>query len=115
MARVKGGFVTRRRHNKILRMALGFRQMRSARLRAATEQVTHSLKYQTRSRKLKKRDFRKLWIMRINAAARLHGLSYSRLIHHLKQTGIELNRKMLAELAVRDPNAFGAIVKAATA
>jgi large subunit ribosomal protein L20 len=105
MARVKGGFVTRRRHNKILRMARGFRQMRSARLRAATEQVTHSLKYQTRSRKLKK----------INAAARLHGLSYSRLIHHLKQTGIELNRKMLAELAVRDPNAFGAIVKAATA
>ena len=113
MARVKGGFVTRRRHNKILRMARGYRQMRSARLRAATEQVTHSLKYQTRSRKLKKRDFRKLWITRINAAARINGLSYSRLMHGLKLAGIEVNRKMLAELAVSDAQAFAQLAEAA--
>lgn len=111
MARVKGGFVTRRRHNKILKMARGYRGMRSARYNAAKEQVLHSLRYATISRKLKKRDFRSLWIQRINAAARQHGYSYSRLMHKLKLAGIELNRKMLAEIAVRDPNAFASIVQ----
>lgn len=115
MARVKGGFITRRRHNKILKLARGYRGMRSARFRNANEQVLHSMLYATKSRKLKKRDFRKLWIIRINAGARQHGLSYSRLIHALKEAGVDLNRKMLAELAARDPQAFGAIVEAVKA
>lgn len=115
MARVKGGVVTRRRHKKILKMARGYRGMRSVRFRAANEQVLHSLRYATISRKLKKRDFRRLWIQRINAGARQHGLSYSRLIHGLKQAGIELNRKMLSELAIHDPQAFASVVEKAKA
>ena len=115
MARVKGGFITRRRHNKILKLARGYRGSRSRRFRNANEQILHSMLYATRARKLKKRDFRKLWIIRINAGARLHGFSYSRLMHALKQAGVDLNRKMLAELAARDPLAFGAIVEAVKA
>jgi large subunit ribosomal protein L20 len=113
MARVKGGFVTRRRHKKVLKMARGYRGMRSVRFRNAKEQVTHSLLYATQHRKRKKRDFRRLWIQRINAAARLNGLSYSRLIHGLKLAGIDLDRKVLADMAVRDPGAFTAVATAA--
>ena len=115
MARVKGGIVTRRRHKKILKMARGYRGARSRSFRAANEQVLHSLRYATISRKLKKRDFRRLWIQRINAGARQHGLSYSRLIHGLKLAGIELNRKMLADMAIHDPQGFGAVMEQAKA
>ena len=115
MARVKGGVVGRRRHKKILKMARGYRGARSRRFRAANEQVLHSLRYATIARKLKKRDFRRLWIQRINAGARQHGLSYSRLIHGLKLAGIELNRKMLADMAVHDPQGFGAVMEQAKA
>lgn len=115
MARVKGGFTTHRRHKKILKLARGYRGARSRRYRAANEQVLHSLRYATISRKLKKRDFRRLWIQRINAAARIHGLSYSRLIHGLKLAGIELNRKVLADMAVHDLPAFGAVAEHAKA
>lgn len=111
MARVKGGIVTRRRHKKILKMARGYRGMRSRGFRSANEQVLHSLRYATIARKLKKRDFRRLWIQRINAGARQQGLSYSRLIHGLKVAGIDLNRKMLAEIAVYDPKAFAQVVE----
>jgi large subunit ribosomal protein L20 len=115
MARVKGGFVTRRRHKKILKMARGYRGMRSVRFRSANEQVLHSLRYATEHRKLKKRDFRRLWIQRINAAARQNGLSYSRFIHGLKLAGIELDRKVLADMAVRDPGAFARVAESAKA
>ena len=115
MARVKGGTVTRRRHKKILKLARGYRGARSRRFRAANEQVLHSLRYATISRKLKKRDFRRLWIQRINAASRMHGLSYSRLVHGLKLAGIELNRKVLADMAIHDPKGFGVVVESAKA
>ena len=111
MARVKGGIVTRRRHKKILKLARGYRGARSRRFRTANEQVLHSLRYATISRKLKKRDFRRLWIQRINAAARQHGLSYSRFIHGLKLAGIDINRKMLADIAVHDRQAFAAVMQ----
>jgi large subunit ribosomal protein L20 len=113
MARVKGGVVTRRRHKKILKMARGYRGMRSVRFRTANEQVMHSLRYATIHRKQKKRDFRRLWIQRINAGTRQHGLSYSRFMHGLKLAGIDLDRKVLADIAVRDPQAFASIVSAA--
>ena len=115
MARVKGGVVTRRRHNKVLKMARGYRGMRSVRFRTAKEQVTHSLRYSFKHRKLKKRDFRRLWIQRINAAARLNGLSYSRFMHGLKLAGIDLDRKVLADMAVRDPASFTTVATAAKA
>lgn len=115
MARVKGGFTTHRRHKKILKLARGYRGARSRRYRAANEQVLHSLRYATISRKLIKRDFRRLWIQRINAASRMHGLSYSRLIHGLKLAGIELNRKVLADMAVHDLPAFGVVAEHAKA
>jgi large subunit ribosomal protein L20 len=115
MARVKGGVVTRRRHKKILKMARGYRGMRSVRFRTANEQVLHSLRYATIHRKQKKRDFRRLWIQRINAGTRQHGLSYSRFMHGLKLAGIDLDRKVLADIAVRDPQAFASIVSTAKA
>jgi len=115
MARVKGGFTTHRRHKKILKLARGYRGARSRRYRAANEQVLHSLRYATISRKLVKRDFRRLWIQRINAASRMHGLSYSRFIHGLKLAGIELNRKVLADMAVHDLPAFGVVAEHAKA
>ncbi len=115
MARVKGGTVTRRRHNKVLKQARGYRGMRSVRFRTAKEQVMHSLRYATIHRKLRKRDFRRLWIQRINAGTRQYGLSYSRFIYGLKQAGINLDRKVLADMAVRDPNAFALVVEAAKA
>lgn len=113
MARVKGGYTTRRRHKKILKLAKGYWGRKSKLFRPANEQVLKSLAYAYRDRRTRKRDFRRLWISRINAAARLHGLSYSRLMHGLKQAGVRVNRKMLAEMAVNNPTAFAEIVNVA--
>jgi large subunit ribosomal protein L20 len=115
MPRVKRGFKARRRRNKILKLAKGFRGARSKLFRSATEAVDRSLSYGYRDRKVKKRDFRALWIARINAASRDNGLSYSRLIHGLKRAEIGLDRKVLAELAVTDPSGFTAVVDKAKA
>ncbi len=115
MARVKRGFKARRRRNKILKLAKGYRGARSKLFRSATEAVDRALNYAFRDRRVKKRDFRALWITRINAAARENGLSYSRLIHGLKQADVALDRKIMADLAVNDPAAFGVIAEAAKA
>lgn len=115
MARVKGGYTTGRRHKKILKQARGYRGARSRRVRAAKEQVLHSMRYATVHRKTKKRDFRKLWIQRINAAARMNGISYSRFIYGLKQAGIELDRKVLADMAMHDADGFAAVAEQAKA
>ncbi|HHH81520.1 MAG TPA: 50S ribosomal protein L20 [Chloroflexi bacterium] len=114
MSRVKGGVVTRRRHKKILKMTKGMYGTRKNLFRRANEAMLKSLWYAYRDRRTRKRDLRRLWIARINAAARQNGTTYSRLIHDLKQAGIQLNRKMLADLAVRDPKAFQEVVKAAS-
>jgi large subunit ribosomal protein L20 len=106
MPRVKGGIVTRRRHKKILKLAKGYFGSKHRLFKSANAQVMKSLLYAYRDRRQKKRDFRKLWITRINAQARLNGLSYSRLMHGLKVAGVEVNRKMLADLAVNDKAAF---------
>ncbi|EKP93984.1 MULTISPECIES: 50S ribosomal protein L20 [Thermaerobacter] len=113
MPRVKGGPRTRRRHKKILKLARGYYGRRSKTFRAANEQVLHSLWYAYRDRRARKRDFRRLWIQRINAAARQYGLSYSRLMSGLRKAGVGLNRKVLADLAVRDGAAFRAVVERA--
>ncbi|MBW6510026.1 MAG: 50S ribosomal protein L20 [Desulfuromonadales bacterium] len=115
MARVKRGFKARRRRNKILKLAKGYRGARSKLFRSATEAVDRALNYAFRDRRVKKRDFRALWITRINAAARENGLSYSRLIHGLKQAEIALDRKIMADLAVNDPAAFSVIAETAKA
>ena len=106
MARVKRGFKARRRRNKILKLAKGYRGARSKLFRSATEAVDRALNYAFRDRRVKKRDFRALWISRINAAARENGLSYSRLIGGLCKAGIELDRKILADMAVNNSPAF---------
>ncbi len=111
MARVKGGIVTRRRHKKLLKRAEGYYGAKSKLYRKAHEQVMKSLMYAFRDRRQRKRDFRRLWIIRINAACRQHGLRYGEFIHALSEKGIEINRKQLAELAVRDPEAFGLLVQ----
>lgn len=113
MARVKGGIVTRRRHKKIIKQTKGMYGTRHRLFRRANEALLKSLWYAYRDRRTRKRDLRRLWIARINAAARLNGTTYSRLIHDLKKADIRLNRKMLADLAVRDPEAFAEVVKAA--
>jgi large subunit ribosomal protein L20 len=115
MPRAKRGFKARRRRNKVLKLAKGFRGARSKLFRSATEAVDRALNYAFRDRKVKKRDFRALWIARINAAARDNGLTYSRLIHGLKQAEIGLDRKILAQLAVADPKGFSVIVEKAKA
>jgi large subunit ribosomal protein L20 len=115
MPRAKGGFKTRQRRNKVLKLAKGFRGARSKLFRSATEAVDRALNYAFRDRKVKKRDFRALWIARINAAARDNGLSYSRLIFGLKQAEIALDRKILAQLAVVDPAGFSTVVAKAKA
>lgn len=115
MARVKGGTVTRRRHKKILKLAKGYWGTKSKLWRPANQAVLHALKYALRDRRRRKRDFRRLWITRINAAARMNGMSYSRLISAMKKAGIVINRKLLADLAVRDSAAFGRIVEQARA
>lgn len=115
MARVKTGKTRRRRHKKVLKLTKGQYGTRSRLYRRANEARMKSLWYAYRDRRARKRDFRRLWITRINAAARQNGLPYSRLIHGLKQADIKLNRKMLADLAVRDPEAFSAVVEKAKA
>lgn len=115
MARVKGGFTTVRRHRKILRAARGYNQGRRRLFRRANEAVTKARQHAYRDRRRKKRDFRRLWIARINAAARLNGLNYSRFMHGLGTAGVGIDRKMLADIAVRDPQAFTAIVELAKA
>lgn len=114
MTRVKRGNVARKRRKKILKLAKGFRGSHSKLFRTANQQVMKALRNAYRDRKKRKRDFRRLWITRINAAARLHGLSYSQLIGNLKKVNIQLNRKMLAQLAVLDPAAFDQVAALAS-
>jgi large subunit ribosomal protein L20 len=113
MPRAKRGFKARRRRNKTLKQAKGYRGGRSKLFRTATEAVDRGLQYAYRDRKVKKRDFRGLWIQRINAAARALGVSYSRLVGGLKKANILLDRKILAEMAISDPEAFAAVVEKA--
>ena len=113
MARVKRGNVARKRRNKILRLARGFRGSNGTLFRTANQRVMKALCNAHRDRRRRKRDFRRLWIARINAAARLNGMSYSRLIGGLKKADVRLNRKMLAQLAVADPGSFTNVVTAA--
>ena len=109
--RVKTGTVRRRRHKKVLKDARGFYSGRRKHFRKAIEQLEHSLVYAYRDRKTKKRDFRKLWITRINAACRLHELSYSKFIHGLKLAKIDLDRKILADMAMNDEASFASVVE----
>lgn len=110
MSRVKRGFKARRRRKKVLSMASGFRGARNSRFRTAIHVVRRSLVYAYRDRRVKKRDFRALWIARINAAARANGMRYSELIHGLKIAGIELDRSILADMAMQDATGFSALV-----
>lgn len=113
MARVKGGPKTRRRHKKVLEMAKGQRGKRHASYRRAHEAMLHALKYATVHRRTKKRDFRRLWIQRINAACRLQGISYSKFMAGLKGAGVVLDRKVLSDIAARDQKAFAQLVETA--
>lgn len=113
MPRAKGGIVTRRRHKKILKLAKGYWGRKSKIFRPANQQVMKSLAYAYRDRRVRKREFRQLWITRINAAARQNGLSYSRLMSGLKKAGVDINRKMLADLAVNDQKVFSELVAVA--
>ena len=109
MARVKGAMMTRKRRNKILGMAKGYWGAKSRHYKMANQAVMKSLRYAYAGRKMRKRDFRKLWITRISAACKLNGINYSRFMHGLKLAGIEMNRKMLSETAIHDPAAFTAL------
>ncbi len=113
--RVKTGVVRRRRHKKLLKQARGFYSGRRKHFRKAKEQLERSLVYAYRDRRQKKRDFRRLWITRINAACRLNDISYSKFIHGLNKAGIELDRKILADMAMNDAAAFTKVVEAAKA
>jgi large subunit ribosomal protein L20 len=115
MTRVKRGNVARKHRNKILGLAKGFRGSHSKLYRVANQQVMKALRNAYRDRKKKKRDFRRLWIARINAASRQHGMSYSKLIGLMKKADIQLNRKMLAQIAILDPASFEQVVKLAAA
>lgn len=115
MARIKGGMNARRKHNKVLKLAKGYRGARSKQYRVAKQSVMRALTSAYAGRKQRKRQFRTLWIARINAAARVNGLSYSKLMYGLKLADIQLNRKVLAEIAVSDPAAFAKIAEAAKA
>ncbi len=115
MPRVKNAVATKRRKKKVLNKAKGYWGARSRLYRTAQEAVNRAEAYAYRDRRVRKRDFRQLWIARINAAARINGLSYSRLIHGLDKAGVEINRKVLADLAVADPPAFSAIAEQAKA
>ncbi|MEN6330892.1 MAG: 50S ribosomal protein L20 [Smithella sp.] len=114
MSRVKRGVTARKKRRKILKLAKGFFGARSRLIRTATEAVNKAMKYAYRDRRARKREFRQLWIARINAAARLNNITYSRLIDGMKKSGIVLDRKILAELAVNDPQGFAQIVAAAS-
>ena len=113
MTRVKRGNVARKRRKKILKLAKGFRGSHSKLFRTANQQVMKALRNAYRDRRKKKRDFRRLWITRINAAARMQGISYSQLINKLSKANINLNRKVLAQLAIQDPDAFNKVVELA--
>jgi len=113
MARVKKGTAAHKKHKKVLKLAKGFRGARSKLFRPANQFVMKSLKHAYVGRKLRKRDFRRLWITRINAAARANGISYSRLMNGLKLSGIEMNRKMLSEMAIYDKEGFAQLVETA--
>ena len=115
MARVKGAMMTRKRRNKILGMAKGYWGSKSRHFKMANQAVMKSLRYAYVGRKQRKRDFRKMWITRISAAAKLNGMNYSTFMHGLKLAGIEMNRKMLSETAIHDPAAFTALVEKAKA
>lgn len=115
MARVKRGTVARKRRKRVLKLAKGYYGSKHSLFRTAKQQVMKSGQYAYRDRKQRKRNFRKLWITRINAAARLNDISYSKLMHGLKLAGIDINRKMLADLAVNDEQAFAQIVEQAKA
>ena len=114
MARVKTGHHRRQRHKKVLKYTKGQMGSKHLLFKRANEAMLKSLWYSFRDRRIRKRDLRKLWIARINAAARLNGTTYSRLVHGMKKANIEINRKMLADMAVRDPQAFAAVVAKAT-
>ena len=111
MARIKGAVNAHKKRRKIMKLAKGYYGSKSKQYRAAQEQVMRSLRYAYIGRKLRKRDFRSLWIARINAATRINGMSYSKFICGLKKAGIELNRKMLSEMAINDPKSFAALVE----
>ena len=113
MARVKNGAVTKARHKKVLKQAKGYFGSKHRLYKTAKEQLMHSGQYAYRDRKQRKRDFRKLWITRINAACRQNDISYSRFIEGLTKAGVEINRKMLSEVAINDPKAFTELVKVA--
>jgi len=113
MARVTRGVHARKQRRAVLNRAKGFRGARRRRYRIANETILHAMRYQYRDRRQRKRDFRRLWITRINAGARQHGLSYSRFIHGLKQADVAVDRKVLADLAVREPAAFARLVAVA--
>lgn len=111
MARVKGGTKTRKRHKKLLNMAEGYRNSGSRSYSKAYEIVTRALKYAFRDRKVKKREFRSLWIQRLNAAVRSNGLSYSKFMSQARSSGLGLNRKMLADIALHDPKTFESVIR----
>ena len=113
MARIKGGLNAKKRHNRTLKLAKGYRGARSKQYRVAKQSVMRALASSYAGRKQKKRQFRQLWIARINAAARMNGLSYSKLMHGLKVAGVDMNRKMLAEMAVNDAVGFTAVAEVA--
>ncbi len=113
MARVKGAVMTRKRRNKILKLAKGYWGAKSTHYKMANQAVMKSLTYAYVGRKLKKRDYRQLWITRINAACKMNGMNYSRFMHGLRLSGIEMNRKMLSEMAIHEPEAFTALVSTA--
>ncbi|MBR1757658.1 MAG: 50S ribosomal protein L20 [Lachnospiraceae bacterium] len=113
MARIKGGLNARKKHNRTLKLAKGYRGARSKQYRIAKQSVMRALNTSYEGRKQRKRQFRQLWIARINAAARMNGLSYSKLMHGLKVAGIDINRKMLAEMAVNDAAGFTALAETA--
>ncbi|MEM6752253.1 MAG: 50S ribosomal protein L20 [Cyanobacteria bacterium P01_C01_bin.38] len=114
MPRVKRGNVARKRRKKILKLAKGYRGSHSTLFRTANQQVMKALRYAYRDRKKRKRDFRRLWIARINAACRQHGMSYSKFMGNLKKSNIEINRKMLAQMAVLDPDGFSKVAEMAS-
>ncbi len=113
MARIKGGLNAKKKHNRVLKLAKGYRGARSKQYRVAKQSVMRALTSSFAGRKERKRQFRRLWIARINAAARLHGLSYSKFMYGLKLANVDLNRKMLSEMAISDPEGFAALVEVA--
>ena len=115
MARIKGGMNARKKHNRVLKLAKGYRGARSKQYRVAKQSVMRALTSSFAGRKQRKRQFRRLWIARINAAARMNGLSYSRFMYGLKLAEIDINRKMLSEMAISDPEGFASLVETAKA